>query len=332
MKGRKFVIASILLMIGIVGAIAVLLLCTSFSAKALPPNLPDAFKSVPSDCQFVLGINVPRLVASSFYSKILQERQTAGQIGSNLAAFIEQTGVDPARDISYLVMAAHSGEKTKPEGLVIVAGNFDRNKITGYIRSKASPSELEYGGVSVLMLPEQKVNGTKSGIAFLSGHEIALGDLESLKAAVDTRAGGKKNILSNAGMVSLLNGIDFNEMFWFAGDAASVLRRSPLPAPVGPNALSMQSIVGTFNIADNVVGKITATAVDSDSAAKLADVIRGLKAFGQLSEDQNPDLKLLLNGVTVTQNAAQVSLSLNIPGDLIKKLGRAKSMPKASAK
>jgi hypothetical protein len=45
-----------------------------------------------------------------------------------------------------------------------------------------------------------------------------------------------------------------------------------------------------------------------------------------LSGEQNPELKLLLNTVTVTQNAARLRLSFNIPGDLVKKLGRIKGM------
>jgi hypothetical protein len=50
-------------------------------------------------------------------------------------------------------------------------------------------------------------------------------------------------------------------------------------------------------------------------------------ALGQLSGNQNPDLKLLLNTITIAQNASQISLAINIPGDLIKKLGRTKGMP-----
>ena len=81
---------------------------------------------------------------------------------------------------------------------------------------------------------------------------------------------------------------------------------------------------GTFDIGDDFAGKITATAVDSNAAAKLADVFRGFIALGQMSGDQNPELKQLLNTLTVTQNAAQLSVSITIPGDLIGKLGRGK--------
>jgi hypothetical protein len=94
--------------------------------------------------------------------------------------------------------------------------------------------------------------------------------------------------------------------------------------PPALNASSIQRIAGAFDIGEDLVGKITATTIDSNAATKLADVLRGLIALGQLPGDKNPDLKLLLN--TVTQNAERLSLSFNIPGDLIRKLGRIKGM------
>ena len=83
------------------------------------------------------------------------------------------------------------------------------------------------------------------------------------------------------------------------------------------DTLGPDSIVGTMNIGEAIVGKITANAKDADSALKLADVVRGFIAMGQLGGARNPDLKTLLSGVTVSQTANQVSLALNFPADLL---------------
>ena len=318
MNRRKFAVVSILIMMGI--AAAVLSLSTGMPATASAANPPDALQNIPSDYHFVSGINVRRLTASSFYLKLRQEQPQAAQLGSALSKFTEQTGIDPARDISYLVMAGRSGESTKPEGLLIVSGEFDRNRITSFVRAKAAPIEMEYGGTSVMMVPDKNDPSAKNGLAFLGEHEIAMGTLVSLKAALDTRTGGEKNILSNVAISSLLSSINMDAMFWFAGDAAGALRQSPLPIPPTLNASSIRSVAGAFDINEDIVGKITATAIDSNAATKLADIFRGIVAFGQLSQNQNPDLKLLLNRITIAQNASQISLAFNIPGDLIKKL------------
>jgi hypothetical protein len=323
MNRRRLAVISILTMMGI--SAAVLSLSTGIPVSASVANAPDVLQHIPSNYHFVSGINVRHLTASAFYLKLRQEQPQAAPIESEISKFTEQTGIDPARDISYLVMAGRSGGSTQPEGLVIVSGNFDRNRIKSFLQSKAAPVEMEYGGTSILMIPDQKGNSARNGMAFLGEQEIVMGNLASIKAALDTKAEGKSNILSNAAMSSLLSSVNLDEMFWFAGDVAGAMKESPLPVPPALNASSIQSIAGTINIGEDVVGKITATAIDSNSAAKLADVFKGILALGQMSGDKSH--KLLLNTVTVTQNASQLSLSFSIPGDLIKKLGGAQGLP-----
>jgi hypothetical protein len=324
MKRRRLAVGSIFMMTVI--SAAVLSLSPGLPARAAAANIPDALQHIPADYQFVSGLDVRRLTTSPFYLKLRQEQPQVARIGNELSEFTAQTGIDPARDISYLVMAGRSGASVKPEGLVILSGDFDKNRIVSFLRSQSGVIAMEYGGASVMMIPDKKDNSVKNGMVFLGENEIAMGNLVSLKAALDTKAGGKSSILSNAVVSSLLSSINLDGMFWFAGDAAGAMRQSPLLLPPALNASSIQSIAGVFDLGDDFVGKIMATTVDSNSAAKLADVFRGFLALGQLSGEQNPELQLLLSTVTVTQNSAQLSLSIHIPGDLIKKLGRIKSM------
>jgi len=316
MKHRRFVIASALVMIGVACAIAVLALYSSHLVRASAPSLPDALNNIPSDYQFISGINVQRFVTSPYYATLRQKQNQPQQIANDLATFIEQTGVDPTRDVSYLVFAGGSNG----QGVGIVTGTFDPDKIISFIKSKASPTEIEYAKVRVITVPDKNNSSVQNGIAFLSNREIAVGNLESIKSVLDTRAGTRKNILSNTGVSSLISNINPEEMFWFAGDASGLLARAPLSTPLGQNLSSIQSIVGTLNITDAVVGKITAVTVSSEAAAKLTDVFKGLVSLGQLSGNQNPDLKTLLDGLTVSQKDSAVTLSLNIPVALLEKL------------
>jgi len=324
MKHRNCAFISVLMMMGV--AAIVLSLSTGLPVKASPANAPEALQSVPSDYQFIAGMNVRRFTSSTLYLKLRQGQPQAAQIENEISKFTEQTGLDPARDISYLVIAGRAGASTKPEGLLILSGDFDKDRLTSFLRSKEAVIAMDYKGTSVMMVPDKNDNSVKTGMAFFSQHEVAMGDLASLKAALDTKVGEKRNILSNTVVSSLLGSINLDGMFWFAGDTAAAMQKSSLQVPPALNASSIQSIAGTFDIGEDFAGKITATTVDSNAAAKLADVFRGFIALGQMSGDQNPELKQLLNTVTVSQNAAQLSLSFNIPGDLIGKLGRSKGM------
>jgi len=321
MKQRKAVVASIL--VGVAVVVAGIAIYTNHAAKASVAGLPDALNNLPSDCQFVFGMNVQKFVTSPMYTKFQQQQTPA--IGSDLSQFTLATGVDPARDINYLVAGGRAKEKTKGEGVVIVVGSFNKGAITNFIRSKAAPIEKEYAGATVLMIPEPNTTEINKGLVFLSDREMALGDLESLKAVLDVKAGVNKSVLFNPAMAAMINGISETEMLWFAGDAAGLMANAPITTPLAANIPPVQNVVGTFNITDSVTGKITATATTADSAVKLADILRGLVALGQLSGDRNPELKMLLGGLTVSQTSNQVNLALNFPAELIQQLQQARS-------
>lgn len=328
MNHRKFVVTSAVTMLVVAGMVAGLAFYTNFAVRASVPKLPEALSYIPSDYQVVFGMNVKRFVASSVFEKF--QAQHGQEIGQDLQEFITLTGVDPTRDVSYLLAAGHSVQGRKGSGAAIAIGNFNNEGIASYIKTKAVPIELDYEGVHVMMIPEQNGNRLEKGVAFISSSEVALGDLDSLKAIADVRAGRRPGIETNPVVGPLLQTMDDKQMFWFAGDAASILAKAPTNTPLGGSISSILNVVGTLNLDEAVVGRITATTKDLDSAQKLADVVRGFKALGQLAAgDQNPDISALLNGVTITQNDTKVGLDLNFSYDLLEKLQHARpKLPK----
>jgi hypothetical protein len=215
-------------------------------------------------------------------------------------------------------------ENTKGQGVAIVTGTFDQARILSYIRSRTTPTELEYGGARVIMIPEQKSDQIDNGIAFLSDREIAVGNLDSIKRVLDTREGSQKSMLSDPGMSSLISSINPEEMFWFAGDA-TVLAKAPLTTPLMPNMSAIQNIFGTLNLGDPIMGKISVTAKDATSATQLVDFTKGLVALGSLAGAQNPDIAALAGGIQIAQSSNQFDISIRIPFQLLVKLDAAKT-------
>ncbi len=320
MKSRNAVAITIMVMLGIASAGAALALYTNISAKAATQNLP-ALNNIPADYHFVFGVNVQRLAKSSAYAELRQKKP----IGNELAVFIEKTGVDPARDVTYLIGAGPGKAKKWNAGVVIAVGKFNHDAIVSYIRSKSAPVEVLYGGAPVFLIPNAKTGDVYGGITFLADNEIALGNLPSLKAAIDARANKSKSILSDAAMSALLNDISSEEMFWFAGDVTDVIANTSMSAPLAATASSIKNVVGTVDINDaaaaTVAGTITLTALDLDRAVKLADTLRGFIALGQLAGNQNLGLKAMLDGLVVTQNSTRVSVALKFPVNTLEKLG-----------
>jgi hypothetical protein len=318
MKHRKSVIASTVMVVAVIAAGTVF--CTNNYAKAAPPSLQDVLNILPADSHFVFGMNVQKFVASPIYAKFKQEQ--CGRVGNDVSQFIKATGVDPERDIYYLVVSGRANQEVN--GVVIAVGSFNADVITSFIRSKSAPVITEYNGTQVLMIPEGNGSKYKHGIMFLSEGEMALGDLEALKAVLDVRSKGNKSILSNAKMAPLLNGIGPDEMLWFAGSADGILAHAPVANLEGAKIPPVQNILGIVNVADSITGEITITASNEEATKQLADAVNGFIALGQLSADQDPTLQMLLSGLTVSQNINQVRVIFDFSADLLEKLGQAK--------
>jgi hypothetical protein len=330
MNRRKFVVVSTVLMLAVAGLVAGLSLYTNFVAKAAIGDLPPAVKYFPVDSQAVIGINVRAFLQSPFYARI--EAKHGGQVGTGLAEFIEKTGVDPRTDLDYVVLGGRSLAGGKGSGALIAIGRFNEQTIMAFIKSesKSVPIEVKVDDATVYMVPEHSGTALEKGIAFLSQSEIALGDLDSLKAILEVRAhkSGKEGIERNPALAPMLQELDPNAMFWFAGDAANILSKSPVSSPIGEKISAIQSIFGTLNLTDAVSGQITATARDEESAAKLADVVKGLVALGQLASDQNAELAAvsdLIKGIQIGQEKNRIHLSLNFPAELLDRLEQAKT-------
>src|SRR5512136_297791 len=153
MKHRSFVVASTVILFLVAGVVAGLALYSTVAVKASIPGLPEAVAYLPSDAQAVFGMNVKKFVESPVYARF--EQKHGEQIGNDLSEFIEKTGVDPRRDIHYIVAAGKHGNHDDPSGIIIAEGNFNAAAITTFLSTKAAPIKLDYEGATVLMVPEE---------------------------------------------------------------------------------------------------------------------------------------------------------------------------------
>lgn len=316
MSRKKFVVTSSIAMVLIAGIVASLAFYTNYVANASVRNLPEALSYLPANSQAIFGMNVQKFVSSPAFTKF--EDKHGKQFANNLAEFITKTGVDPRRDLTYIVAGGRALDG-KGEAVIVASGQFDSVKITDYINSHGATVRADYKGITVLVPAADKDSKLNKAVAFLTSSEIALGELEAVKGVIDVHAGSAPGVITNTTLGPLLAALNPDEMFWFAGDPASILSKAPANTPFGSSISAIQNVVGTLNLTDIVSGKITATARDEDSARKLADVVRGLVALGQLASEHDQTLGELMKGVSVAQSKNQISLAISFSIDLLDK-------------
>jgi hypothetical protein len=108
MNHRKFVVTSTVLMFLVAGTVAGLALYTGMAVNASIAGIPEAVSYLPADCQAVFGMNVKAFIASPVYARF--EQKHGEDFGTDLAEFITKTGVDPRRDVSYVIAGISSHE------------------------------------------------------------------------------------------------------------------------------------------------------------------------------------------------------------------------------
>ncbi len=302
-------------------AFAFLMIC--IPVKAFSQALPDILNSVPSDFGFVSLTDVRQLADSPLYTSAQQGQNIVGQIADDLAYFAKSTGVDPARDISYLLVASKIGSPIQFGNLMIAGGRFNQKEIRNYLRAGGRTSEEKYKKIGIMALPVQTIGNATMyidlKIAFLTDQEIALGNSAFLKQLIDARTGATPNILSNPTMAPLIKAAQFDETYWFAGTSAAALASAPVPAPIDSYAM-ISAATGSFNIKDVVTGRIFLSAANADAAARLMNYYKKLITVGQLLEDKDAGLKLLAEGLTHELNGSQVLVSLKYSADTLAQL------------
>jgi TonB family protein len=275
----------------------------------------ETLQCIPDNYQYVSVIHVQKLVQSDLYNRSQNGLSLIGGMGDDLAYFAKITGVDIARDISYLL----AGKSSRYQTVLIAYGNFDKQAIERYLKKTFHTSEYRQGKIKIL--PTKVTNNfVEEGITFLSDSQIAVGFPMLLEELAETQKGKFPNILSDPLMSSLITNIAPDEMFWFTGRSAVVLEIAPVPTPMRLFSNTVQSIAGAFILTDSVKGNILIKYRSANDAAGLFDFYKKLASAGQLQENPDVGLKVLSGGFTARQDDDRTTLSLNYTAAMLAKI------------
>ncbi|RPJ83540.1 MAG: hypothetical protein EHM13_07185, partial [Acidobacteria bacterium] len=113
---------------------------------------PAELQYVPADAVVVAYADVDNLMSSHFRQAVkdIEPGEPKGQ-----AEFRDATGIDIERDVDYVVACLLEGDPKAPgdkSGYVLAKGQFDQNRIQGFIESKGAKAE-SYGGKRLYLAP-----------------------------------------------------------------------------------------------------------------------------------------------------------------------------------
>jgi hypothetical protein len=284
-------------------------------------NQPTEFAYVPAGSSAVAYADVRAIMNSQFRQRL---RQVLPQ-GDEQARLKAEIGVDIEKDID-TVVGGLSGSDSAQGGLVMVRGRFDEAVIEAKAVEHGGKVET-YKGKKLIVLGEHKevkmagehlvnAEGSKDGcVAFLEKGLLGLGDVASVKQAIDAKASGR-NVTDNAELMALVKDMRETGNAWAVGRFDSFNKSTDLPSAVKNQLGAVQLLAVSVRINGGVSGLVRAETRDDQSAEQLRDVIRGVLAAGRLMSGKDNRVDAVLNSFTLQGTGKTVSLTFTVPPEV----------------
>jgi len=296
-------------------------LATPFGAFAADPAL---LQMVMPDAQVVAGLQVNQAKSSPFGRYVLSHLSVND---TELREFTSQTGFDPRRDVTEIVIASNWQNNT-PESrwLVLAHGTFDVPSITAAVKTNGGTPD-SYQGVNVLTLPASSQSAAlPTAIAFFDPGTAVLGDAASVKAAIGrkhTSAPADVNVVSKAQQVSATNDFWFVTLVPLSNFSSAIPERNLSGAMQGNLFAAINEARGGVRFGDTVTISAEAVTRSEKDAQSLVDVVKFFAGLVQLNRQKNPtagQVATLLDSLQATTSGNTTSIVLSIPEPQLEQL------------
>ncbi len=292
---------------------------------------PTELSYVPANAKVVAFANV-RSIMDSELRKRFKESVPMPMGEDAQREFLEATGIDIENDIDYVVAAASAipGEGNgHPNGVVVARGRFDTVKLEGLARDHGAQVE-EYKGKRLLTLQHMSSNdelpvsgeptsvqvaGKTGVLAFLEPGLVALGDLSSVKAAIDAQLTAL-SITSNNEMMELVGDIAATNNAWAVGRFDLIASQSKLPDEIARRIPPLKWLAVAGHVNGGISAQLRAEANDDQAAENLRGVINGIISLARLQGQNDPKLASLIQSLQLTGDGKTVRLSFDLPAEI----------------
>ncbi len=282
---------------------------------------------LPRDINGVMVFDMQGLMATETADKALADEKNK----EKYEAFVKESGIDPKKDIYFLVIGL-SGQLGKEaanmEGVFLANLRYDKDLLLAKLREQAGKEdgqeirEETYNGVTLYSGVEAETKGGPAVGAFLDESNIILGSDAAVKGVIDIMQGRGEGLAKNADMQKIITAANTKALIW-GGFAVppDAMKEAVASNPMLQSLEGITGLVLSFDYRNRALSaEIKGLGGDAEKNKNLADMLTGFKAMGGAAAASNPELGEVLNRVEVGAGADYVSISANIPQDLLDKL------------
>jgi hypothetical protein len=254
----------------------------------------------------IAGLNVTQAKTSPFGQYVLTMMSPHDQ---QLQALATLTGFDPRQDVSELLLAT-SGGKGPATGLVLARGTFNVGTLTAAAALAGATTEI-YKDIAIVEMPK-----ASQGAAFLDATLAILGDVASIKGAIDRQSPSAQHL--GAGLIAQIGQLSGANDAWVLTTVSPASLTLPSAAPTVPglNLPALQQIQQA-SAAVRFGASVTVTAqarLDTpQNATTLAGMLQLLANMAQMQAQKAPQAAALAQSLTFSADGTSVSASFSLP-------------------
>jgi hypothetical protein len=304
---------------------------TKFSRLAVLLALPaGAFAADPAllqmvmpDSQVVAGLEVTQAKSSLFGQYVLSHLSVND---TKLQEFTAQTGFDPTKDVSEIVLASNWKANTPANRwLVLADGTFNVAKIAAAAQANGGVATT-YQGVNLVTHSASSGTQVATAIAFFGAATALAGDVNSVQAAIDRKqsnAPTDSNVFNKAQQVSANNDFWFVTLVPLSNFSGAIPDANLSGAMQGNLFAAINQASGGIRFGDTVTISAEAITRSEKDAQALVDVVKFFAGLIQLNKQNNPaagQVATLLDTLQASASGTTTTISLTIPEQQLEQL------------
>jgi hypothetical protein len=299
--------------------------CTSTTGAKSGAAAGDALiKMMPATTTGVIAVDVKRLMETEAVQKAIQKPEAKAKYDE----FVQQSGIDPMKDITYLgfgISATPGAGESGITGGAVITLKYDKAKLQGLIKEKAPEvKEVVYNGVTLYTDIDGAEAKEQSVAAFLDDAHIAVGSEKVVKGIIDVSQKKAESLSKVAEMSALLKKVDKSGIAWGAFAVPQDLLKKGIEST--PQLKVLEGVTGVTMAYDyrlaTFVADIRTVGGTKEQNANLASTLTGLKGLGAMFAAQEPVVGEALNGVEISSGDDYTRLSINLSQEVLDKLGK----------
>jgi hypothetical protein len=274
------------------------------------------------DVKVVSGIQVNQAKSSPFGKYLLSRMQPSG---TDFQTFVNQTGFDPRRDLTEIIMASSWANSPSRQVLVVARGSFTASKLKSAIELNGGTA-TPFKGIDILMPKSKSAGNANSVFAVLDTNYATMGDLDAVQTVIQRF---QNKAVAPASLVSKVNTLSAANDFWFmtlvpVSDFTSVVPDPNMGQMMNGNVMqSIQQLSGGIKFGPSVQLSAQAVTRSEKDATALEDVVRFFVSLLQSNRDKNPaaaQASSLADNLELSSDGNVMAMSLAVPEDQLESL------------